>query len=624
MPEGRVHLESGISDEIGVDETAMAREISTLSSRSAQLRSAVVAIVLGTLLSCAGTPTGGSGDRPNVIVILTDDQGYGDLSAHGNPILKTPNLDSLRAESIRFDDFHVAPVCTPTRGELMTGLYALRNKAGMVPAGRNLMRRDITTMPEVFAASGYTTGLFGKWHLGDTYPHRPLDRGFQRAVWHKGWGLASEIEYDNDYYYTRYLDQTEVRYSDRFCTNLWFDNAMEWMGQQASAGQPFFAYISLNTPHSPFHALAKDFAGYGDKVADPLLAHFYGLIHNIDENFARLDNWLRETGIRDNTLVVLMNDNGTSKGETVFNAGMRGKKGSAYDGGHRAICFIRWPGGDLGDPRTIDHTAHITDILPTLADMLNLTVPASTNFDGHSLKQLLTGAAEQGPDRKLIVQYGGRIRPAKYVGGAVLWNQWRLVEGSELYDIDSDPGQATDVAEQHPEIVAAMKAHYDEYWAEIEASVAEVEPLFVRSDPGLFTDLTSNSWIEVDCDNRTRTAEACGPPRGGPWQIEVEQDGGYYVDLSRWPFHLDRSMTIKGPASTIGGMPISQGTALPIASASLSLNDAAPVTVHSEQHAASIRFELSLKQGRNTLQGWFSDASGKDLAGAYYGRVLAK
>ena len=301
------------------------------------------------LLSCAPAPEAGE-SRPNVIVILTDDQGYGDLSAHGNPILQTPHLDRLHDESLRLTNFHVASVCTPTRGELMTGLYALRNKAGMVPAGRNLMRRDVTTMPEVFASNGYATGLFGKWHLGDTYPQRPLDRGFQRAVWHRGWGLASEIEYDNDYFYTRYLDQTETRYSDRFCANLWFDEAMEWMGEQADAGQPFFSYISLNTPHSPFHALPKDFSVYRDKVEDPALASFFGLIHNIDENFARLDAWLADAGIRDNTLLIFLNDNGTSKGESVFNAGMRGKKGSAYDGGHRAMCFIRWPGGNLGKP----------------------------------------------------------------------------------------------------------------------------------------------------------------------------------------------------------------------------------------------------------------------------------
>ncbi len=590
------------------------------STRFPGIAFALIPTLLGPFQGCTGSRIE-VGAPPNVIVILTDDQGYGDLSAHGNSILKTPNLDRLHDESVRLTNFHVAPVCTPTRGELMTGMYALRNKAGMVPAARNLMRRDIPTMPEVFALNGYATGLFGKWHLGDTFPHRPLDRGFQRAVWHKGWGLASEIEYDNDYYYTRYLDQTETSFSDRFCANLWFDKAMEWMGEQSAASQPFFAYISLNTPHSPFHALAKDYAGYGDKVADPSLAHFFGLIHNIDENFARLDRWLEERDLLENTLVVFMNDNGTSKGETVFNAGMRGKKGSAYDGGHRAICFIRWPRGQLGEPRPVHYASHVTDILPTLADMAGLSIPDPAEFDGASLLPILRSEGANGPDRKIVVQYGGRIRPQKYVRSSVVWNDWRLVGERELYDIASDPGQQTNVADQHPETAEAMKAHYDEFWASVEASVDDVEPLLVRADLSVFTDLTSNSWIEVDCDNRTRVAEACGPARGGVWQIEVEEDGEYRVELSRWPFHLDRSLTVKGPGATIGGSQIVTGKALPVTSASLSLNGAKPEQASAEPDATSVAFEMTLRQGRSTLQGWFRDASGNDLAGAYYGRI---
>ena len=590
-------------------------------SRPARRRSiAAWILLLPALLSCGPSPSE-IDERPNVIIILTDDQGYGDMSAHGNPILKTPHLDKLHDESIRLTDFHVAPVCTPTRGELMTGLYALRNKAGMVPAGRNLMRRDIPTMPEIFSANGYATGLFGKWHLGDTFPHRPLDRGFQRAIWHKGWGFASEIEYDNDYYYTRYIDQEEIRYSDRFCTETWFDAAMRWMDEQASAGKPFFTYLSLNTPHYPFNALARHYFPYGSQVQDPLLAHFFGLIGIIDENVARLNQWLLDRGLRDDTILVFMNDNGTAKGETVFNAGMRGMKGSPYDGGHRAICFIRWPGGDLGEPRAVSYASHVTDMLPTLADIVGVSLPADSEFDGASLAPVLRSDDGAGPDRKIIVQYGGRIRPAKYSDSSVIWNDWRLVGEDELYDIASDPGQETNVAGSNPEIVKAMKAHYDEYWESIEDSIDEVEPLVVRGDPETFTDMTSNSWIEVDCDNRTRTAETCGPARGGIWQIEVEGDGSYAVDLSRWPFHLERSLTAAGPGATIGGVLITPGKALPVRSASLSVNGAVPAHAAAGPDAESVRFEVSLKQGRNTLQGWFRDASGKDISGAYYGRI---
>ena len=582
---------------------------------------ALAAPILLAALSGCGPTSETSDSRPNVIIILTDDQGYGDMSAHGNPILKTPAMDRLHDESIRLTDFHVAPVCTPTRGELMTGLYALRNKAGMVPAGRNLMRRDIATMPEVFRDNGYATGLFGKWHLGDTYPHRPLDRGFERAVWHKGWGFASEIEYDNDYYYTRYLDQEEVRFSDRFCTDTWFDAAMEWMGEQADAGQPFFTYLSLNTPHYPFNSLARHYFRYGSQVEDPLLAHFLGLISIIDENLGRLDDWLADRELSDNTILIFMNDNGTAKGETVFNAGMRGKKGSPYDGGHRAICFIRWPGGDLGEPRSVGYASHVTDILPTLAEVLGLRTPDVTKFDGASLAPVLRSTGSAGPDRKIIVQYGGRIRPAKYSDSSVIWNFWRLVGEDELYDMASDPGQETNVAEANPEVLQAMRAHYDEYWSSIESSIDEVEPLVVQADAEAFTDLTSNSWIEVDCDNRTRTAETCGPPRGGVWQIEVEQGGNYAVELSRWPFHMNRSLTVAGPAATIGGVLITPGKALAIKSASLSLNGDGAVSVDAGSDATSVQFEVTLEQGRNTLQGWFRDSAGNDISGAYYGRI---
>lgn len=559
--------------------------------------------------------------RPNVIVVLTDDQGYGDLSCHGNPILRTPHLDRLHDQSVRLSNFHVAPVCTPTRGELMTGLYALRNKASMVPAGRNLMRRDIPVMPEVFRDSGYATGLFGKWHLGDTPPHRPMDRGFQRVVWHKGWGLASEIEYDNDYYYTRYDDGTAVRYSERYCANLWFDRAIEWMDERAEKGEPFFTYLALNTPHSPFEALPEDFALYRDKVKDPALAHFYGMIHNIDQNMARLDRWLEYRKIKDNTVVVFLNDNGTSRGESVFNAGMRGKKGSNYDGGHRAICFVRWPAGGLGQPRTVDAAAHVTDLLPTLVDLLGLKTPPAARFDGVSLGPVLRGEANAGKDRMFVVQFGGRQRPSKYHSCVVL-DHWRLVGDKELYDLRSDPGQQSNVAAAHPAVLARMRGFYEQFWAEVSPGIDVVEPVPVGQAAGAPVVLTSNNWLEVDVDNRERVARAAGPARGGVWHIEAPGAGRYRVELARWPFHLTRALTAAGPDRTIGGQPLVTGEALPIASGVLSVNGGDPIAKGAGPAVATVvSFEVDLKPGRNTLQGWFRDAAGNDLRGAYYGRV---
>ena len=560
-------------------------------------------------------------DRPNVIIIFTDDQGYGDLSCHGNPILETPNFDKLHSESVRFDNFHVAPVCTPSRSELMTGLYAMRNKAGMVPAGRNLMRRDIVTMPEVFAANGYETGLFGKWHLGDTYPHRPMDRGFQRVVWHKGWGLASEIEYDNDYYYTRYLDEMEVKYSDRFCANLWFDEAMKWMDQQIAAKQPFFSYIALNTPHSPFHALEEDYDKYKDQVDDPNVAHFFGLISNADDNYGRLDSWLEMRGIKDDTIIVFMNDNGSSRGDKIYNAGMRGKKGSGYEGGHRAICFIRWPNGGLGAPRTVNNLSHITDILPTFTDLLDFDVPETEDpFDGVSLKPIIRNLDTIDENRKVIVQFGGRVRPQKYYRSCVIWKNWRLNGEEELYELGLDPGQKKDVSTQHPEVVRELKRHYDAYWASIEDSIDVIEPVVIGNPAEPFTDLTSNNWVEVDFDNRGRVAGANS--MGGIWEIEVEKAGTYLVRLSRWPLYMDRSLSSFGPAETIGGMPIDPGRALPIESGSLSVDGNKPIVAKPIASDSFIEIRIELSEGQHSLQGWFHDAQGTRLSGAFYGRVI--
>tara|TARA_Y100000588_G_scaffold103556_1_gene112856 strand:+ start:4835 stop:6694 length:1860 start_codon:yes stop_codon:yes gene_type:complete len=594
------------------------RSASNLNKTKIKMKKKVFAHLWLFLLVCWNLVQATS--HPNVILIVTDDQGYGDLGAHGNPILQTPNLDKLHGESIRFSNFHVSPVCTPMRGELMTGLYALRNKAGMVPAGRNLMRKDIVTMPGVFAENGYATGLFGKWHLGDAYPHRPMDRGFQRVVWHKGWGLASEIEYDNDYYYTRYLDEMEVKYSDRFCTNLWFDTAMEWMDGQIDSEQPFFTYIALNTPHSPFHALAKDFAKYGHQVSDSSVAHFFGLIDNIDQNYARLDLWMNERGIHENTLLIFMNDNGTARGEKIFNAGMRGKKGSGYEGGHRGILFVRWPGGKLGNPREVDYASSVTDILPTLADMLDLKIPKTEfPFDGISLKSALYNTDFSKNGRKLIVQFGSRFRPQKFFRSCVIFDHWRLNGKSELYDLSKDPGQEHDVSDKFPELTKALRDYYNEYWDSIEESNTFIESIVVGNDAEPFTDLTCNNWVEVDFDNRNHVAG--GESMGGVWQIEADKSGFYRVELARWPFFMKRALTTTGPSTTIGGMPIEEGVALPITSGSLSVDGSQAIQANAHKDNTRIVLEVELSVGRHTLQGWFHDASGKKIAGAFYSRV---
>jgi arylsulfatase A-like enzyme len=566
--------------------------------------------ILINALSCLAT------ERPNVIIVITDDQGYADLSCHGHPILETPSFDLLYRQSLRLGNFHVAPVCTPTRSELMTGLYALRNKASTVPSARNWMRRDIVTMPEIFLANGYATGIFGKWGLGDAYPNRPMDRGFTHSIWHKGWGLASEIEYDNDYYYTRYLEGTEVKYSDRFCANLWFHEAMEWMDQKMEAKQPFFTYIALNTPHSPFHPLREDLQKYKDKVDDENIAKFYGLIANADENFGRLEGWLKKRDAKENTIVIFMNDNGTALGADIYNAGMRGKKGSGYEGGHRAFCFLRWPNGDLGLPRTIGSVSHVVDLVPTLVDLLNFKLPDTAEpFDGFSLVPAFKDSAAL-EDRKAIVQFGGRIKPEKYFRSSVMWKDWRLQSNSELYNLDVDPSQTLNIFAKYPDIVRELKGHYETFWASIEDSIDVIEHIIVGNPAEPTTHLTCANWFEVDFDNRGKVAGA--DSMGGPWYIEAERGGNYRVQISRWPFYLNRPLSVIGPGETIGGMPIDPGVALPIASGTLSLNGEDRLVAKPNYNGTLVEFNIAIPAGKHMLQAWFHDASGEQLSGAFY------
>lgn len=270
--------------------------------------------------------------RPNVIVILTDDQGYGDLSAHGNPILKTPALDRLHDEAIRLANFHVTPMCTPTRGALMTGLDPLRNGAYHVTSGRTFVHADIPTMAELLARGGYRTGLFGKWHLGDNFPNRPNDRGFEEAVYHLGWGITSTPDYWNgDYFDDHFRHNGKVEQYYGYCTDVFFDEATKWVRRCAIQREPFFLYLATNAPHGPFFSPRSYRQPYAQLDHDT--AGFFSMLANLDNNFARFDRMLGDLGVRDNTILVFLNDNGGTGGIKVYNVGLRGAKASLYDGG---------------------------------------------------------------------------------------------------------------------------------------------------------------------------------------------------------------------------------------------------------------------------------------------------
>ena len=483
------------------------------SSRRTFLRTAGGAATLAR--AAAGQNRPGAKTPPNVIVLLTDDQGYGDLSCHGNPVLRTPNLDRLYGQSVRFTSFHSAPMCTPTRGQLLTGQDALRNGATSVTAGRAVVRRGIPTMGDVFSVSGYATGVFGKWHIGDNYPYRPMDRGFREARYFQGYGISSAPEFDNDYFDSRYLDNgTRKRFSG-YCTDFWFGQAMEWMKACQSKHEPFFCYLPTNTPHGPGWVDEKYAAPYRKRGVP---AAFFGMIANLDENYGRLDAFLKQTGLAENSILIYMTDNGGTGGVPVFNAGMRGRKTQLYEGGHRVPCFVRWPAGGLRPGYEVDTPAQMQDLLPTFIDLCGLKRPANASFDGASLAGLLHGTRRPFPDRMMVVQYGQIV---KKWDSCVIWNKWRLVAGEELYDLQADFGQKTDVAAQNPGVVKRMRDHYEGWWAAREPGLREFCPLSIGAPQQNPVTLCSADWQEIYCDNTGNILKAEGGPRGGPWTILV-------------------------------------------------------------------------------------------------------
>lgn len=510
--------------------------------------------------ACLAVARGSAANAPNVLLIVTDDQGYGDVGAHGNTMIRTPHLDRLHSGSVRFTDFHVDPTCSPTRAALMTGRYSTRTGVWHTIMGRSILFRDELTLGEVFAANGYRTGIFGKWHLGDNYPSRPQDRGFQETVILGGGGIGQTPDYwGNDYVDDHYLVNGEWRPFQGYCTDVFFREAQAFI--ERAGERPFFAYVPTNVPHSPFNVPERYRKHYLERGVPEPMASFYGMIENLDENVGRLLAWLKETGRDRNTIVIFMTDNGTAAGATVargagkkkgggaeiatrsgtwagFNAGMRASKGSEYDGGHRVPFFVRWPAGGIEGGRDVPQLAAHLDVLPTLVELCGLRFTARNPLDGRSLAPLLkSGATPEWAERTLFVHTQREEIPPKWKKSAVLQAPWRLVNGAELYDIRRDPGQKSDIAAQHPEIVLRLRADYEAWWRSLEPSFVKFGHIVVgapQDNPARFTcmDWHAKTTPQIPW-NQQQIAQM--PEANGWWMLDVARPGTYAVTLRHKP-----------------------------------------------------------------------------------------
>ena len=550
--------------------------------------------------------------KPNIVIVITDDQGYADLSCHGNPVLKTPNLDKLHSQSIRLTDFHVAPMCTPTRGQLMSGQDCLRNGAMNVSSGRTMLRRGLPTLAELLAAGGYRTGLFGKWHLGDNYPYRPQDRGFRESLFFPSSHIGSAPDYwNNDYFDDTYNHNGHRKKYAGYCTDVFFGEAMRWMKTCADRKEPFFAYIAPNAPHGPLFVPQKYRDQY--KGQKPNVASFFGMIANIDENMGKLDAFLRESKLRDDTLVIFLTDNGGTAGVPVFNAGMRGRKIELYDGGHRVPCFLSWPNGKLRPGGDVAELTTVQDIMPTLVDLCGLK---GVKGDGVSLAPLLRGQTSSLPDRTLVIQFSRMDMPKPAKGDAcVLWKRWRLVQNKELFNLADDPGQKLNVIDKHPDIAAKLRSHYEKWWADVSPRLDEREAIIVGSDAENPLLLSPADWEDSFFDQGRQVR--IGLRRNGVWNIEVAKAGQYEIILRRWPHEANTPIPSGLPIMKHADGAFPEGVALPVAQARLQVGGFdARKEVGLETKEVS--FALDLPAGRTRLQTHFLDAQGTEISGAYY------
>ncbi len=480
--------------------------------------------------------------NPNIVFILTDDQGFGDLGCTGNPIVQTPNIDSFYNESLRFTNFHVGPTCAPTRSGLMTGHFANSTGVWHTVGGRSLLRKDEVTLATALKNAGYETGIFGKWHLGDAYPYRPMDRGFNETVVHGGGGISQTPDYwGNDYFDDTYFVNGEPVEFKGYCTDVFFDEAIKFI--EKNQNQPFFCFIPSNAPHLPYNVPNSYSKPYMNQTNDDR-ARFYGMITNIDENFARLRAKLSELNIEDDTIVIFMTDNGTSCGITVdasdyvidgFNGGLRGGKNSEYDGGHRVPFFMKWTNGGFDVGKDLNQLTANVDFMPTLLDMCDVK-EEKLEFHGMSLLPYMRGN-EKGLDRTLVTDSQRVAYPVKWRKSAVMTNDWRLINGRELYEINQDREQRFDISHKYPEVVRRLRTDYDKWWKLVSTQYDEMIPYPIGEET---IHITCHDLRNEECETAWNQRHIRSGLRiDGYYEVEIEKSGKYRFGLRRWPQSID-------------------------------------------------------------------------------------
>ena len=498
-------------------------------------RCALVAALLA-LAACGRTSDEPAARPPNIILIMTDDQGWAQVGWHGNDVIETPNLDRLASQSVELTRFYVSPVCAPTRASLMTGRYNYRTGVVDTYLGRAMMHSDEVTLAEMLGSAHYRTGIFGKWHLGDTYPMRPQDQGFDEVLVHNGGGIGQPSDPPGNSYFDPVLRHNghEKRFQG-YCTDIFFDEALAFI--ESASEQPFFAYIPTNAPHSPYDVPDSYREPYAAKGLEDKDARIYGMIANIDHNVGRLLQRLDDKGLADNTILIFMTDNGPTTQH--FTAGLREQKASVYEGGIRAPFLLRWPA--RFEPRRVDSIAAHMDVTPTLLEAASVAPPPGVKFDGVSLMPVLSGNEQEASSgRTIYIQSHRGNEPRQYRAFAAITQRFKLVQPLsfgrpmpedavfELYDLAPDPGEANNVASEHPREAAELKQGYEQWFRDVSSTRGYDPPrIFLGTEHENPVVLTRQDWRMVGDDG-------WGDDSLGFWDVDVTNAGAYDIRV-RFP-----------------------------------------------------------------------------------------
>ncbi|SDE73049.1 Arylsulfatase A [Pricia antarctica] len=557
--------------------------------------------------------------RPNIILVITDDQGYGDLGSTGNPIIKTPTIDNFSKEAVALTNYHVGTTCAPTRAGLLTGRNCNRNGVWHTIMGASILNRDEITMADVFHQNGYKTAMFGKWHLGDEHPFHPYERGFDETFYHGGGGVGQTPDYwNNDYFGDTYFRNGIPEKTEGYCTDVWFNEALKFIADKKD--EPFFCYLSLNAPHGPYNVPEEYYSLYKDETAiSETQKRFYGMITNIDDNFSKLLKKLDTLGIAENTIVIFTTDNGTAAGYKVddktvkidgYNAGMRGIKGSEYDGGHRVPFFIKWPDRNIGGGKQLSNlTAHV-DMLPTLAALADIDFKPVKTMDGKDISSYLLGTDDI-PDRMLVTDTQRVPWPIKGKQSSVMDGNWRLVNGKELYNIEKDPGEEMNLADQNSDRVNKMNAFYENWWTDV---IKETKYSVIDIGSGGTDVLTCHDAHTTDYYppwNQELIREG-KPMKPAPFSVNFVKTGTYKFYLGRWPRESELALgdevldEIPATPYTDGRI---NGKAMNFTKAHLKIGEK-QVEVNVDNTAKAAILEMEVRQGETELLGYFDMTDG--------------